>query len=179
MAGTNENTLRKFVYAAMFAALTAIGAYIVIPFQPVPITLQNLFTFLAAVLLGGKWGALSQLIYVLLGIIGLPVFAGGKAGLGTLFGPTGGYIIGFVIGAYVLGKIAELRRRKGTLWILLAIVAGEIVIYTVGTLWLSFVSHISLSKALLLGVVPFIIGDLLKILITLYLAPRLSKYMKL
>ena len=85
-----QTSLRGMVYAALFGALTAVGAYIIIPLPPVPITLQTLFLGLAALLLGGRLGALSQTVYVLLGVIGLPVFAGGKAGLGVLLGPDGG-----------------------------------------------------------------------------------------
>ncbi|MFA6414125.1 MAG: biotin transporter BioY, partial [Syntrophales bacterium] len=83
-------SLRGMAYASMFGALTAAGAYIMIPLPPVPITLQTFFVSLAGALLGGYLGAMSQVVYVLLGVIGLPVFAGGKAGAGVLLGPTGG-----------------------------------------------------------------------------------------
>jgi biotin transport system substrate-specific component len=83
-------SLRGMAYSAMFGAITAIGAYIVIPLPLVPITLQTFFVSLAAALLGGTLGALSQVIYVLIGVLGLPVFAGGKGGFGVLMGPTGG-----------------------------------------------------------------------------------------
>jgi biotin transport system substrate-specific component len=101
------------VYASMFGSLTAIGAYIMIPLPPVPITFQTLFLNLAGALLGGYLGALSQVVYILLGVIGLPVFAGGKAGLGVLLGPTGGYLFGFVLAALVVGK--GYRRRRPSL----------------------------------------------------------------
>jgi biotin transport system substrate-specific component len=101
------------IYAALFGALTAIGAFIVIPLQPVPITLQSLFTCLAGILLGSSVGAMSQIVYVLLGIIGLPVFAGGKAGIGVLLGPTGGYLLGFIAAALVIGQIVRMKRNPG------------------------------------------------------------------
>jgi len=164
------------VYAAMFGALTAIGSFLIIPtLQPLPITLQTLFTGLAGVLLGSYAGAWSQIIYVLLGIIGLPVFAGGKAGIGTLFGPTGGYLIGFIVGAYVIGKIAEARREPGWAWTILALAAGNLVIYTLGTIQFSMVTHLSLLEALTVGVVPFLPGDLLKLLTAAWLAITLRK----
>jgi biotin transport system substrate-specific component len=97
------------IYAAMFGAATAMGAYIMIPLPPVPITLQTLFVVLAGALLGGRLGALSQVVYLLLGIIGLPVFHGGKGGLGILLGPTGGYLVGFIAAAYVVGKLIEVN----------------------------------------------------------------------
>jgi len=167
--------LRRMVYAAMFGALTAIGSFIVIPLQPLPITLQTFFTGLAGVLLGGYTGALSQIIYVLLGIIGLPVFAGGKAGFGTLLGPSGGYLIGFIVGAYIIGKIVEARRKAGLAWIVLALIVGNLVIYALGTLQLALVTHFSLFKSLLVGVVPFLIGDLLKLMAAAWLALKLRK----
>lgn len=173
-----NNSLRRMVYAAMFGALTAIGSLIVIPLQPVAITLQTLFTGLAGVLLGGSTGALSQIVYVLLGIIGLPVFSGGKAGLGTLMGPTGGYIIGFIVGAYVIGKLMEIRKEPGVVWTVFSLVAGNLVIYTLGVAQLSLVAHLSLIKALMAGVVPFLIGDLLKLVTTTVIALKLGNKIK-
>lgn len=178
MVKTNNSSLRRMVYAAMFGALTAVGSFMVIPLQPVPITLQTLFTGLAGVLLGGYTGALSQIVYVLLGVIGLPVFAGGKAGIGTLFGPSGGYLIGFVVGAYVIGRITEIKRDAGFTWILVALVAGNLVIYSLGTLQLSLVTHFSLIKSLSVGVLPFLIGDVLKMFTAAWLALKLRQNFK-
>ena len=96
--------LRSMVYASLFGALTAIGAFIVVPLQPVPFTLQTFFTALSGVILGGRTAALSQVVYLILGCMGLPVFAGGKAGLGIVLGPTGGYILGFILELISLGK---------------------------------------------------------------------------
>lgn len=175
----SHSQLRRMVYAAMFGALTAIGSLIVIPMQPVPITLQTLFTGLAGVLLGGSAAALSQVVYVLLGIIGLPVFAGGKAGLGILFGPTGGYLIGFIVGAYVIGKITEARQEPGVVWITMALVVGNLVIYTLGVTQLSLIAHLSVIKALLVGVVPFLLGDLVKLSATVLIASLLRKNVSL
>ncbi len=172
------NPLRTMVYAAMFGALTAIGAFIVIPLQPTPITMQNLFTALAAVLLGGYAGALSQVVYVLLGCIGLPVFAGGKAGLGVLFGPTGGYLLGFIAGAYVIGKLVEIRKNPGMAWIVMSILAGYLVIYTLGTVQLLFIAHLSPLKAILLGVLPFVVPDLIKLLAAAVFALKLRSYLQ-
>lgn len=175
----NNTQLRRMVYAAMFGALTAIGSLIVIPMQPVPITLQTLFTSLAGVLLGGYTGALSQVVYVLLGVIGLPVFAGGKAGLGTLLGPTGGYLIGFIVAAYVIGRMVEARKEPGLVWITISLVIGNLVIYALGVMQLSLVAHLSIVKALLLGVVPFLFGDLLKLAAAALISYKLRNNIKL
>ena len=121
--------LRGLVYASMFGALTAIGAFLSIPLYPVPVTLQDLFMTLAGLLLGARLGSLSQIVYVLLGVVGLPVFAGGKAGLGVLLGPTGGYLLGFVAGALLSAAVRQMRKDPGVGWLLLAITAGHIALY--------------------------------------------------
>ncbi|MCK9363214.1 MAG: biotin transporter BioY [Syntrophales bacterium] len=170
-----QTSLRGMVYASLFGALTAVGAYIIIPLPPVPITLQTLFLGLAGTLLGGRLGALSQVVYLLLGIIGLPVFAGGKAGIGVLFGPTGGYLIGFVVAAFVIGKLTALRERPGFAWLCLSLVAGTAVFYALGVLQLSLVARFTLLKALAVGVLPFLAGDLLKIVLTAWIAIKLRE----
>jgi len=154
---------RGMIYVSMFGALTAIGALISIPLQPVPVTLQTLFLYLAGSLLGGRLGALSQIIYVILGVIGLPVFSGGKAGLGVFMGPTGGYLLGFIAGAFVTGKIAEAREKPGLVWIVLAMLVGTAVVYTLGVTQLVLIGELSVEKALAVGVLPFLPGDALKI----------------
>lgn len=160
-----KSPLRGMVYAALFGAATAVGAYIIIPFPIVPITLQTLFVALAASLLGGRLGALSQFIYLLLGIIGLPVFSGGKAGFGVLIGPTGGYLVGFVLGAYVTGKLMEIREKTAIGWTAFSIAVGFVVIYVLGVIQLSLVARLGVSKAVSVGVIPFLIGDCLKIIL--------------
>jgi len=157
-------SLRGMIYASMFGAMTAIGAWLIIPFPLVPLTLQVLFLSLAAALLGGYLGALSQIIYVSLGIIGLPVFAGGKAGFGVLMGPTGGYLMGFIAGAYVMGKLVEERKRPGFAWIAASLFAGLVVVYVLGALQLMMVARLSLEKAIIIGVPPPLPGDIVKIL---------------
>ena len=170
---TEETSLRGMVYASLFGALTAVGAYIIIPLPPVPITLQTLFLGLAGTLLGARLAALSQIVYILLGIIGLPVFAGGKAGLGVLFGPTGGYLIGFVAAAFVIGKLASLKERPGFAWLCLSLVAGTAALYALGVLQLSWVARLDPVKALAVGVLPFLPGDAVKILLTALIALKL------
>jgi biotin transport system substrate-specific component len=168
-----QTPLRGMVYASLFGALTAVGAYIIIPLPPVPITLQTLFLGLSGTLLGGRLGALSQVIYLFLGILGLPVFAGGKAGIGVLFGPTGGYLIGFVAAAFVIGKLAALKERPGFAWLCLSLVAGAAVIYALGVLQLMLVARLSPVKALAVGILPFLLGDGIKILLAATVALKL------
>jgi biotin transport system substrate-specific component len=154
--------LKRMVYAALMAALTAAGAYIAIPVGPVPIVLQNLFVMLAGLLLGGRWGLTSVGGYLLAGAMGLPVFAGGTGGVGKFVGPTGGYLLGFAAAAYLVGVISERGRGRVAIDVL-AMLAGTVVLYAFGVSWLKVVTGMSVSKAVAVGMVPFLIGDLLKI----------------
>jgi biotin transport system substrate-specific component len=154
--------LQKLVLAALMAALTAAGAYMAIPIGPVPIVLQSLFVILSGLVLGSRWAAASMAIYLLAGVVGLPVFAGGSGGLAKLIGPTGGYLVGFPLAAFLIGLVAE--RSGGRLWVnLLGLVAGSLMIYLCGVTWLKTVLDISVNKALAMGMWPFLPGDALKI----------------
>lgn len=164
------------ILVALFAALTAIGAWIRIPIQPVPVTFQVFFALLAGAILGAWLGALSQIIYILLGCIGLPVFAGGSSGLGVLFGPTGGYLFGFILGAYIIGKLVGIRQNSGYLWFLVSMLVGVVVIYLLGIIQLVMVTRMTLQKALAVGVFPFIGIDLVKALLAALVARKISRF---
>ncbi|MDI6689497.1 MAG: biotin transporter BioY [Actinomycetota bacterium] len=170
--------IRDMVLVALFAALTAIGAWIRIPIQPVPITFQVFFALLAGAILGAWLGALSQIIYILLGCIGCPVFAGGSSGLGVLFGPTGGYLFGFVIGAYLIGRMVGIRQNPGYLWFLVSMLLGVAVIYLLGMIQLMMVTRMTFQKALAVGVLPFIGIDLIKAIVAALVAQRLKDAFK-
>lgn len=179
MTHSPSHSLRGLVYASMLGAATAAGAYIIVPLPPVPVTLQTLFMALAAVLLGARLAALSQVVYVLLGLIGLPVFAGGKAGLGVLLGPTGGYLIGFIAGAYVTGFLVERMQRPGAPRIAFAVAVGYFVVYVPGVVQLSLVAGLSLLKAFSVGTLPFLIGDALKTLTAAIVAIKVRDRIRL
>ena len=170
--------LSGLVYASMFGALTAAGAFLSIPLYPVPLTLQDLFMNLAGLLLGARLGAVSQIVYVLLGTAGLPVFAGGKAGLGVLLGPTGGYLIGFIAGACVIGGVRQMRKAPGPGWLLLAVAAGHAAMYALGAAQLSLVAHLSWRKTIMAGVLPFLPGDALKCAASIMVFGRIAKHLK-
>ncbi len=146
----------------LFTALTAVGATVSIPlpFSPVPITLQTLAVILAGALLGPVWGPLSQLAYITAGVSGMPVFAGGAAGPGVLFGPTGGYLLGFVIGSWVAGMTV----RPGSSWLRagLGLLAAHAVIFLFGATQLKLYTGNSMVVAYQLGVAPFLPGMVLK-----------------
>ena len=166
--------VKKLVYAALFAALTAAAAWVIIPLPYVPITLQTFFVLLAGALLGAYFGALSMVAYLALGFIGLPVFAGGQAGLGVLAGAMGGYLTGFVLCAIVTGLIVKVRKSPGFLWYCFAMAAGTIVLYACGVLQLAVVLHMPLERAAIIGALPFVPGDTIKIVIASLVAARLN-----
>jgi biotin transport system substrate-specific component len=160
--------LALVIGGTLFIALSAQIA-IPLPFSPVPVTGQTLAVLLTGALLGSRRGGLCLLAYLVEGIVGLPVFAGGKAGLAHLLGPTGGYLVGFIAAAYITGLLAERGwdRRMGTT--LLAMLLGNAVIYAFGLSWLSVFTGI--GKALSLGFYPFISGDILKLAVATTLLP--------
>lgn len=146
----------------LFAALTAAGAAVSIPlpFSPVPITLQTLAVILAGAVLGPVWGPISMLTYITAGVSGLPVFAGGAAGPQVLFGPTGGYLMGFVLGAWASGLVV----RPGSSWprLLLGLLAAHTAIFVMGLAQLKIYTGNSIPVALQLGLWPFLPGMVLK-----------------
>jgi biotin transport system substrate-specific component len=119
-----------------FSVLIAIGAQIEIPNQPVPFTLQTFFVLSAGALLGKRNGAISMCLYLILGIIGLPVFSGGTFGLAKIIGPTGGYLLSFPIAAFVIGYLTTLRREYW--WMLISMFLGSVIIFSLGTIQLNF-----------------------------------------
>lgn len=140
-----------------------------LPFTPVPITMQTFAVLFLSTIFGRKAVYIVGL-YILEGLTGLPVFAKGT-GFGYLFGPTGGYIIGFLVASYVCGLFSELGYSKSFVRTFFAMVIGNILIYLFGIFWLMFYTNFNLLKALMLGVVPFIIGDVFKIVLLTFILP--------
>jgi biotin transport system substrate-specific component len=153
--------------AALMAALTAVAAQISIPLEPVPFTFQVFAVVLTGLLLGPRYGALAMAIYLLLGAVGVPVFAQFSCGLGTLFGPTGGYLISYPIAAAVAGiaaKTVARDSRSRALWFgFFWGCAGLAVIYAFGATWLALVSGLTPTEAIVAGVGRFLIFDLIKV----------------
>ncbi len=169
--------LSTVLRSAMMAALTGVLALVQIPlpFSPVPITGQTLGVMLAGTVAGPWGGALSMLGYLGLGCLGFPVFAGGQAGAGTLLGPTGGYLLGFVIGAWTTGLLSSLGRTRKHLF-LANLVGGIVVLNLSGAIYLSWYARIPLVKAFLLGTVPFLPGDMIKASAATYVGGRLRRH---
>jgi len=151
--------------AALFAALTAVGAYVAVPmFGVVPFTLQVLVVLLCGLVLGARLGVLSMLAYVGLGLVA-PVYAGGTSGLGVLFGPAGGYIWGFVVATFVVGTIMERVKPRRLIGLTLTALAGLVPIYALGATWLALQIDLSFSVAVWVGVVQYLPADLAKAVI--------------
>lgn len=164
--------MRMTAYASLMAALTAVGAYISIPIGPVPIVLQNLFVFLTGLLLGKKWGTIAVATYLLAGVCGLPVFSGGRGGIGHVIGPTGGYLVGYLPAVFLIGVVAE-KGRGRAVFDLAGMLLGTAVIYGLGVPWLKLVTGMGISKSLTVGMVPFLLGDAIKIAVAIPLAGKL------
>lgn len=146
------------------ALLTAAAAQLSIrlPFTPVPITGQTFAVLLAGAAAGSWAGGASQLLYVLLGGIGLPFYSEGASGWSVIAGPTGGYLIGFIVAAWFVGYLAEHRQDRTPATAVPAFVAGTVLIYLFGVTWLAADLGVSATEAMELGLVPFVIGDLIK-----------------
>ena len=169
--------LRLVVLSSLMAALTAVGAYIYVPVGPVPIILSTLFVILSGLLLGSRWGLASMALYLLVGAIGLPVFAGGKGGFAHFLGPTGGYLIGYLFASWITGFISE-RSRGRIILDIFAVIIGSLVLYAAGVPWLKVVTRISWTKALMVGVLPFLIGDAIKACVVVVLARSVRPILK-
>lgn len=159
---------RNLVLCAMCAAITCILAPLSIPLAGgVPVSLATFAVMLSGVLLGGPLGALSQLIYVLLAAVGLPVLAGWTGGLGIVLGMTGGYIIGYIPCAWLTGLIYKkygkiAKKPVKILFMILGMTAGNIVLYVIGTAWFMFITEMTLEASLAACVIPFIPGNIIK-----------------
>jgi len=164
------NKIRNLVMVPFFTSLTAVGAFIKIPIPYVPLTLQTLMVMFAALILGSRLGALSQFLYLIIGLLGLPVFAHG-GGPGYVLQPSFGFIIGFIPGAYLMGKIVE-GSDNLTFWRTVgALITGQIIIYVIGVSYLylnlNYIIQkpISLFTTIKIGFLIFIPGDILKTII--------------
>ena len=164
--------------AVMAAVICVLGPLsFTIPISPVPISLTNLAVYLAVYVLGMKRGTISYLVYLLIGLAGLPVFSAFTGGAGKLFGPTGGYLIGFIFMALICGFFIEKWPSK--LYLHFAgMVLGTAECYLFGTIWLAFQANMGFYAALAAGVLPFILGDLAKIFIALIVGSALRKQLK-
>ncbi|MDW5299842.1 MAG: biotin transporter BioY [Sedimentibacter sp.] len=172
-------SIRDITHIGIFTALTAIGAFISLPIGPVPITLQSFFILMSGIILGSKKAMLSQIVYLLLGLAGLPIFAGFSGGVQTIVKPSFGFLIGYIIAAYFVGKFLE-NKSKTTKNLSIAVVMGTLIIYAIGLPYMYYVLNLLLSsnfniiKILKIGMLVFIPGDTLKAIIAVFIGRKLQ-----
>ncbi len=172
----NKHQVNGFIYSALFAALIAVLGLVSIPLpiSPVPVTGQSLGIMLAGSILTPRQAGFSVLTFLLIGAVGVPVFAGLTGGIGILVGPRGGYLLGFLVGAIV---VALLKGTKINTWRLgiANLVGGILVVYSLGVLWLNFVTGMGLEKAFMVGALPYIPGDLFKVFVATVIGVAINK----
>ena len=175
-----KSNIQNLTLTALVAAILCVMGPLVIPIGMIPISLTNMVIYLAIILLDKKRATISVVIYLLIGFVGLPVFAGFTGGVGKLLGPTGGYLIGYLVLSWIAGKVSEAlnrvqRTEKLKMKQMLALGVGTLGLYLVGTLWLMVQSNLTLVSALSVGVLPFVVFDIMKIVAAVALGNSIKK----
>ena len=174
-----KSSPRRLVLIAMMTAITCILAplSIPIPVSPVPISLTNLVLLISVYILGWKDASISFIIYLLLGLAGLPVFSGFSGGLGKIAGPTGGYLAGFIFMTVIAGLAVDIFSGR-RLPAVIGMALGTAVAYAFGTAWLAIQMDLTFISALSIGVLPYLAGDTLKIILAVIAGPMLKKRLR-
>lgn len=162
----------QIVFIGIMSAIICILGPLSFPIGVIPISFTNLAIYFVLYILGMKKGTISYIIYMLIGLAGIPVFSGFSGGPSKLLGPTGGYLIGFMFMSLIAGFFIDKFFDKWYLCII-GMVLGTAVCYVFGTIWLSYQANMSIGAALFAGVIPFIPGDIIKIIIAAYLGPQI------
>jgi biotin transport system substrate-specific component len=166
----------KIFLVVVGSFLLAVSAQFKIPLYPVPVTGQTLVVLLIGMTYGPRLGGITVVTYLLQGLLGLPVFAGGGFGIATMLGPTGGYLCGFLLASVAVGFLAERGMGRQIVSTLIAMLVGNVIIYLIGATWLS--NFIGAEKALAAGVLPFLYGDALKLIVATGLMPLAWRLVK-
>lgn len=170
-------SIQEIATVSVVTALLCICAPFTIPIGPIPLSAANLMMFLGVYALGRKKATLSCFIYLCIGLIGIPVFSGFGSGPGKLFGPTGGYLMGYIFMVWIAGTFID--RFIDRIYLCIAgMLLGTLVLYVLGTIWLSFQAEMTFWAALSAGVLPFILGDLIKIVIAAVIGAKLRIQLK-
>ena len=191
---SSKKVLIRIAFVALFAALTALGTFISIPIGPIPIVLQNMFAVLSGLILGPLMGGAATALFLLAGILNFPVFSGGTGGISHFFGPTGGYLVGYLLASITAGLITGSPARENSesspilvgslrlkisktliIRLIIAVAAAFIVIYIPGLYWLKISRNLDWQRTLVGGLYPFIPGDILKAIVAVLIAPRLRR----
>lgn len=167
-------TTKDLTETAVMAALLCVLGPFSIPLGPVPLSLATLGVMLSVYILGTLKGTIACLIYLIMGAIGLPVFSGFSGGFAKIAGPTGGYLIGYIFLALIAGWF--IQRFNDKIWMqFLGMCLGTAVLYAIGTVWLARVTGMTFSESLAAGVIPFVVGDLIKIIVSIFLGCAVKK----
>ena len=170
-------SIQQLAVIGVMTAVTCILAPLSIPIGPVPISFTNLAIYISLYVLGVKLGTLSYVVYLLIGLVGVPVFSGFTSGPAKLFGPTGGYLIGFILMAVTAGIFIDKFINKMYLCFI-GMLLGTAVCYLLGTLWLAYLGNLTFQQALAAGVLPFIPGDVIKMVLAMLIGPQLRRQLK-
>lgn len=170
-----QKKVRDMTLTAVFAALLCICSQIVIPLGVIPLTLQTAAVYITALALGPVRGIAAIGLYILLGTVGLPVFAGGTAGVGVLIGPTAGFLWGFLFVPLISGTLIGKMNQNRFLSYIIALLPGFLVVFGLGLLWLKYSLALTWSAAMMAGVIPYLPGDFAKIVLAAYVCRRLYR----
>lgn len=174
-------SIKEMTLVAILTSLTAIGAFISLPIGPVPITLQSLFVILSGIILGPKLGVLSQIVYVALGLIGIPIFSNFSGGPQSIMMPSFGFIIGFIFASYIVGSIIHSDHNISSKKVFLASLLGTITIYIFGLPYMYYIlntimgNNLSFQTIFKIGCLLFLPGDFIKLIIASLLGTKLLK----
>ena len=174
MENTKKMNTRQLTLIGVMTAVTCILGPLSLPIGVIPISFTNLAIYFAVYALGRKKGTLSYIVYLFIGLIGLPVFSGFSGGFAKIFGPTGGYLIGFIFMAFISGIFIDKFSNK-IYMCFFGMILGTIVTYIFGTAWLAYQAKITFNMALVVGVLPFIPGDMVKIIVASLIGPQIKK----
>lgn len=173
-----HNPTKQLVQMGMMSAVLCVVSPIAIPAGVVPFTLGSFCVYLAGGLLGAKRGTLSVLLYLLLGVLGLPVFSGFSGGFAAIAGPTGGYLIGYLPCAWIVGSGCKKTKKSGRrIKCVLFMTLGTMACYLCGTVWLMLMLKLSFSQALLAGVIPYLLLDCIKVVFAAMMVPVMGKHL--
>lgn len=172
----NKRNIFDLTMIALMAAVLCILGPLSLPIGPIPISLATLVIYVTVVFLGMVKGTISCLLYLCIGLIGLPVFSGFSGGPGKMFGPTGGYLFGYLVLALIAGFFVD-RFKESRVMYAVGMVVGTAVMYAIGTVWLAYQMHLGPIAAMSAGVFPFLIGDAGKIALAVIFAPMIKSQM--
>jgi biotin transport system substrate-specific component len=170
-----QRRVQKMTLTAVFAALLCICSQIVIPLGAVPITLQTAAVYIAALALGPANGTVAIALYLLLGAVGLPVYAGGTGGFGVLIGPLGGFLWGFLLVPVISGTLIRKLNQKKWISYVIALIPGFFVVFGLGVIWLKYALSLTWGAAMMAGVIPYLPGDFAKIAFAALICQRLYR----